>query len=149
MERWMWCATMWAVAACSGCASLGSSKNDVSSTTALGECQVEFHMASGAKPKSKAVTVYDDSTVQKVLEQSGAMRKFGRMDLELARALPNGNWHKMKIDYNTRGKQVESATDYHVQPGDRLIVKENTSTIIDDMLESSLGPLSKTFGKHK
>ncbi len=53
----------------------------------------------------------------------------------------------MKIDYNIRGRQVESSTDYHVQPGDRLIVKEDTSTIIDDMLKSSLGPLGKNLGK--
>jgi hypothetical protein len=143
MQRVTNCFMMVVVAMSTGCAMFNAhAKRDLPTTASLGECQVEFQ-SSSSKTTSKAIDVYEDSTVQNVLERSGAFKKFGRMEIELARALPNGAWHKMKIDYNVRADQVESSTDYHVQPGDRLLVKEDPSTFIDDMLESSLGPIGK------
>jgi hypothetical protein len=135
------------LALATGCATLHTKADrEIVAANALGECQVEL-TSSSSKTTVVKVPVGADATVQKVLEQSGALRKFSRVELVLARALPDGNWHRMDVDYDRRQRLVQSETDYHVRPGDRLLVKEDPSTILDDMLEASLGSVGSNLGK--
>ena len=69
------------------------------------------------------------------------MSKFRRMDLELYRPLPNGGWHKMRLEYDRGNKQVPPEFDYSLLPGDRVIVTEDPRTIVDDILERAMQPL--------
>ena len=78
--------------------------------------------------------------MQQVLVRSGALQKFGCMDIELVRKLPNGADHRMTVDFDRGSRRVEAGTDYQVRPDDRLVVREDPSTILDDMLENALGP---------
>ena len=111
----------------------------------VGECQVNYRWGSG-KTETRMVSLQAESTVQQVLAKSNGERKFSRMEIILARPLPNGAWHKMEVDYNRSARKVEASNDYSVQPGDRLLVKEVNKTLIDDMVESTLGPAGKSLG---
>jgi hypothetical protein len=79
--------------------------------------------------------------VQQALEQTGAAKKFRRIEVELVRPLPSGGFHRIACDYDRANKQVTPEFDYALLPGDRIMVKEDPSTIVDDMLTSALGPL--------
>ena len=79
--------------------------------------------------------------VQQALEQTGGFKKFRRIDVELVRPLPNGGFHKIACDYDRSTKHITPEFDYALLPGDRIVVKEDPSTIVDDMLTSALGPI--------
>ena len=93
------------------------------------------------KPQAVEKDLTDPMHVQTALENTGAMKKFRRMDLELYRPLPNGGWHKMRLEYDHANKQVPPEFDYSLLPGDRIIVTEDPRTIVDDIMERALQPL--------
>ena len=81
--------------------------------------------------------------VQEVVDQSGALKRFRRLDLSLVRTLPHGGLHRLPVEYDKNVRKVSPASDYTLMPGDRLIIKEDSTTIIDDMLKSALGPIGE------
>jgi hypothetical protein len=93
------------------------------------------------QPKSVEKDLTEPMHVQSALEKSGALNKYKRMDLELYRPLPNGGWHKMRLDFDRSSRQVPPEFDYSLLPGDRVIVTEDPRTIIDDIFERALQPL--------
>ncbi len=101
---------------------------------------VEIRPADG-KPQSVEKDLTDPMHVQTALEKTGALDKYRRMDLELYRPLPNGGWHKMRLEFDRAQRQVPPEFDYSLLPGDRIIVTEDPRTIVDDVLERVLQPL--------
>jgi hypothetical protein len=83
-----------------------------------------------------------DLYVQQVLQQSGALQKFRRIKVEIYRQLPGGGGHRLDIPFDRAKRQVPPGRDYAIHPGDRIVVTKDTSTILDDMLESLGGPFS-------
>ena len=71
-------------------------------------------------------------TVQTALEQSRATKHFRRMSVKLVRTSPQP--HKMDIKYESGKGRVHFAHDYALYPNDRLIVTEDTSTPLDDLI---------------
>src|SRR4051812_27622890 len=67
------------------------------------QCAVELKPSGGAS-KVAQVEVSESSTVQQVLEKSGAHRKYSRVKVDLCRKLPNGAWHKMEVQYDVTHK---------------------------------------------
>ena len=96
----------------------------------------------GESPAQQAVALDRVVHIQDAMVKSGVIDKFNRMDVALYRALPNGRYHRLEVRYNRRGQRVDPAFDYALQPGDRLVVTEDTSTVLDDML----GALSNRMG---
>ncbi|MGE0756329.1 MAG: hypothetical protein AB7F89_02570 [Pirellulaceae bacterium] len=74
--------------------------------------------------------------VQDALEQSGALKKFRRSQIEVFRQLPQGGGHKIPVKFDRGKRRVDPGSDYSVHPNDRIVVTEDTSTILDDMLQS-------------
>ena len=95
----------------------------------------------GRNPKLMQFPATDGMLVQQALEQSGAVQKFGRMKLELYRKLPGGGGHKMDIKFDHLKDRIPPGEDYAIHPGDRLVVTEDKSTVLDDMLGSLGEPL--------
>jgi len=75
------------------------------------------------------------------LDQSGAAKKWARMQIDLYRPLPSGGWHKMTIEFDRETHRVPPEFDYAVLPGDRIVVTQDTTTIMDDVLQRTLEPL--------
>lgn len=93
------------------------------------------------QPEQIQRTLSGQMHIQEALEQVGAAKKFRRIQVELVRPLPSGQFHRIPLDYDLGTKQLTPEFDYALLPGDRIIVKEDPSTIVDDMLQSALGPL--------
>jgi hypothetical protein len=136
---------------CSGCTSPGTKgiaglfgdeekpAADPSSTY-----QVMFVPAEG-KPEQLTRTLSGQVHVQEALDQVGAAKKFRRIQVELVRPLPSGQFHRIACEYDLGTKRITPEFDYALLPGDRILVKEDPTNMFDDMLSSAFGPLGNKF----
>ncbi len=85
--------------------------------------------------------VQPNMLIEDALKGSGATRRFRRMDVTLVRRTPGGQLLRLPIKFDIQSRRVASSTNYAVHPGDRLEVVEDTSSIVDRMLESVVEPL--------
>ena len=66
-----------------------------------GTYKVIFQSKSGRQPKIYEGKIVGNKTVQQALEESGATRKYSRMQVDLARVLPeNGNVLRLPVTYD-------------------------------------------------
>jgi hypothetical protein len=86
--------------------------------------------------------------VQDAIEQTGAAKKFRRIDVELVRPLPSGGFHRIPCEYDRSAERITPEFDYALLPGDRILVKEDPATIVDDMLNTALGPFGTKLTKN-
>lgn len=100
---------------------------------------VEVRTAKG-QSEAKEQPLSGHLTIQQALVETRANKRFDRFTLELARPLPDGRRHRMTVDYDRTNKCVDPAFDYAILPGDRIIVVEDTTTLIDDMLDRAMKP---------
>ncbi|MBC7854933.1 MAG: hypothetical protein IAF94_15990 [Pirellulaceae bacterium] len=150
------------VSALTGCASLGTPKPDarvelskagtpVADTANTPTVNIIFQPESG-RPERLEQPLTEATTVQQMLVQSGSYQKYRRIEVEIDRPLASGGFHKIPCEYDRETKQISPESDYALMPGDRVIVTQDTSTIIDDMMRAAGGNLGKRFttgGKHK
>jgi hypothetical protein len=80
--------------------------------------------------------------VQQVLERSGALSRYNRVKVEIYRQLPEGGGHRLDVAFDQNTHRIPPSSDYAIHPDDRVVITEDRSTILDDMLESIGGPLS-------
>lgn len=116
-----------------------------------GNFTVEVRPAKG-KPIAKEQPLAGHLTVQEALEHTKANKKFKRFNLQLHRPLPDGRVHSMILEYDRTAKLVDPEYDYAIQPGDRVIVIEDTKTMLDDFMEQvsmPFGGTSRFTGKEK
>ena len=128
----------------SGCAMFNGGQRQQTSP-APGQCSVELKAAGGAT-KVGHLDLAPDATVQSVLEKTKANRKYSRATVELYRKLPSGEWHKMPVDYDSGTRKVDPLHDYHVQPGDRVVVSEDTTSGLEDLFTEQKGTFGSLFG---
>ena len=119
-----------------------SAKAEETSLSPAESCVVELHGEFG-KPRTISVPVSGDTRVQDVLEASRAAGKFRRMDLMIVRPAPRDPQQMVKLvcHYDPGERQVTWDTDYAVLPGDRVIVTQDASTVVDDVAERLFGPM--------
>lgn len=93
------------------------------------------------KPQAVEKELTDETHVQTALEQSGAAKKYARMQVELYRPLKSGVWHKMSLEFDRDEHRVPPEYDYSLLPGDRIIVTEDPTNVLDDIMQYALRPL--------
>ncbi|MGV3609114.1 MAG: hypothetical protein ACO1RA_22095 [Planctomycetaceae bacterium] len=157
------CLTLGAALGACGCTSLGKPnyaaldshiKRPTEGGAATGQAAADnqtFYLefrGDKKKPVMAKGTLTGPTTVQQAMQKAGAFKKFRRLNAEIQRPLPNGSIHVLPCEYDLATKRINPQFDYAVLPGDKIVVTEDTSTIINDMLDSSLGPLgNKLLGK--
>ncbi|PHR99110.1 MAG: hypothetical protein COA78_25415 [Blastopirellula sp.] len=111
---------------------------------------VEFVPSKGAT-EFKKMPLYGPMTVQQIIEQSGATAKFKRLDVAVSRLpqYPGGAPQKLISQYDHVNKKVPMSHDYFLQPGDRIVIVENTSGVFDDLFGATLNPIRKMTGAEK
>jgi hypothetical protein len=109
---------------------------------------VEIRPESG-KAKSVEKPLTEPIHVQTAIEQTGAAKKFARAEIALFRPLPSGGWHKMTLEYDRESHSIPPEYDYAVLPGDRIVVVEDSTTVIDDVMQRALKPLGINPPKKK
>lgn len=99
-------------------------------------CQVIIKDANGKTTRS-TLPLDKQYHIQDLLVQSGALKQFQRIELELLRTTPSGTKQRMNVEYDRAKRAVEMQYDYFIMPGDVLVVTEDPSTIVDDMIKKS------------
>lgn len=102
---------------------------------------VECHSSNG-KVKVEELPLEEGMTVGDALEKTKANKRFRRAVVDIQRT-HNGNTHKMPIDFNNGNNRVAHSTDYALHPRDRVLVTEDSSTIVDDLMQKVLGTSPK------
>lgn len=102
----------------------------------------------GKKPEIKKLPLSEPTTVQATLVQNGLTKRFRRMNLDMGR-VAKGERHKLEMKYDHAKKMVNPLYDYAIHPGDHLVVIEDTSTVLDDMIESVSKPLGLPTASRK
>lgn len=135
--------------AANGCATFNLTKSDSAPPVAkvaeayppVPMIAVECHSASG-KVKVEELPLEEGMTVSEALEKTKANKRFRRAFVDVQRT-HNGNTHKMPIDFNNGNNRVSHSTDYALHPRDRVMVREDSSTIVDDLMQKVLGTSPK------
>jgi hypothetical protein len=114
----------------------------------VGKFSVELRPEKG-KPRSVEKEMTEPVHVQTALEQTGAAQKWPRCFIELYRPLPNGGWHRMQLEFDRENHRVPAEFDYAVLPGDRIVVTEDATNLMDDFMQRALKPLGIDPSKAK
>lgn len=86
------------------------------------------------------VNLDQETHVNDLLAKTRASDRFRRIDLQLIRTSPNGQKHRMGVAFDGGKRKVKPEADYFVRPGDVLVVTEDPTTIIDDLLGRKAKP---------
>ena len=98
----------------------------------------------GKKPEMTQLQLDNGTTVQQTLEKAKLIKRFRRMNIEVMRVTGEQR-AKLDVKYDHTKARVNPLYDYALHPGDHLIVAQDTSTALDDMLES-ISPLRQAAG---
>ena len=103
-------------------------------------CIVEFR--GGSRNKTVTVPVSAETRVQDALEVSRATSKFRNLSVFVIRATPQGPQPalKMACRFDRKERRIGFESDYAVLPGDRIVVSEDHSRKIDQIVSSVVGP---------
>ena len=108
----------------SGCSSLPNSLSSVPPVASGSQAQylVDMQAGYGGGKKYRGV-IGEGTTVQTAIEESGAVKKFRKMDILVLRKL-EGAFQPLKMtsDYDAGNKRVRPDSDYALQHGDRIVI---------------------------
>jgi len=68
------------------------------------------------------------------LEQAGAMKKLGDMNVSVIRNVEGSN-RTVAMAVTRKGRGVSPNTDYALHDGDRIVIKEDVSSPVDKLLD--------------
>lgn len=92
------------------------------------------------KVEITSLTLEPGMTLQQSLEKVGVTKRFRRMDIDVMR-MAGGERQKLEAKYDHAHDSVNPLYDYAIYPGDHLVIVEDPSTALDDMLNAVLVPL--------
>ena len=92
------------------------------------------------KVEITSLTLEPGMTVQRSLEKAGVIKRFRKMDIHVMR-MAKGERQKLEAKYDHAHDSVNPLYDYAIHPGDHLVIIEDASTALDDMLNAVLAPL--------
>ena len=117
-----------------------SAKTDEGSVSPTESCVVELHGEFG-KPRKMILPVTAETRAQDILAASGA--RYRKMKVMILRPSPQNPAEVVKLacDFDPGDRKITLHTDYAVLPGDRVVVQQDTSTIVDDVVEGLIGPV--------
>ena len=88
-----------------------------------------------SNPQRVQVPIQPGMRISHAIKSTGVADEFNRMDITLVRIPPGSQMpHRMDVKFDTAKRSVEPVLDYALQPNDRLVIEQDTSTILDDLL---------------
>jgi hypothetical protein len=94
------------------------------------------------KGRRLQVPITDGMTVQDIVNAVKVRKLFARINIELQRPVANSHKPlKMPVTVDGFGKRVNPAYNYAIRSGDVLVIREDPSNTLDDMLDGVLSPL--------
>jgi hypothetical protein len=116
------------------------------------ECTIVLQPGRG-KPDVVKMPLTEGATVQTALDHSKATKRFRRMDIHVLRTSPGrgsspGRVQKMNVKFNRPRRKVEIDHDYALYPNDRVVIEEDTSTILDELVEKVGGQMGLPIARN-
>ena len=103
---------------------------------------VQYHPSEG-RPEKVEVPWEEGVCLQDALVRAEALKRFRRANVELYRKPPDQELYcRMEVHYERSKRAIPPLYNYAVHPGDRLVVTEDPSDAVDDMLDSLKSPFS-------
>lgn len=141
-----------ALALGSGCKALSPTSADLLSTSKSvpqvappgldGPSYLAVLRPDNGTPKRMRLPHKEGIFMEDALQQSGALKTFGRVTIQLWRPRPDGDYHKLDVKYDPSKKRIPAASNYAVHADDLVVFFEDKSTVIDDMLNTIPMPLN-------
>jgi hypothetical protein len=97
-------------------------------------------------PELVKVPMEGDESVESILKKSKATSRFGRMKVSLFRSGRKGAManEPLRVEYDSGARQVPAQYDYALQPGDKLLVIEDSRSAFEEMMGQVFGPFAGT-----
>jgi hypothetical protein len=135
----------------SGCSSLSvtgalpltrADSEATSTASPAASCTVELRTGR-RRAKTVDVPLSRETRVQDVLDASRATSKFRSLDVVIMRPTSNASEPLLKLPcrFDRDNRRIGWETDYAVLPGDRVVVREDTTRPFDRVMGSMLGPV--------
>jgi hypothetical protein len=149
LNVWPWLAAAALCLANSGCAAIHSGNplslfaldhDEKTPTESVGTCTVELRTRT-RRPQTLDVPLSDQTRVQNVLDASRATSKFRNLDVFILRPTPQASEPMLKLGcrFDRKARRIALETDYAVLPGDRVVVREDTSVGVEKFVSMLLG----------
>ena len=107
--------------------------------------RVEFHPAED-KPVVRRIAFTEGMTASEAIQKSHAASRFQRMNIAVLRSLgEHGQQQVMNVKWDYTKREVPVMSDYTLHNGDRLVVKEDPTTVVDELFGEVLGPVKSMF----
>ncbi len=107
---------------------------------------VEVREGTQEKGRVKQLPLSEPLTVQQLLEKTGTLSQFNRMNITIERPVPGQRMPlKLEIPFDVGSHAVVAGNDYAIRPGDRVIIAEDSRTMVDRFLDQAfqmMGPLA-------
>jgi hypothetical protein len=66
--------------------------------------------------------------------------RFGKREIYIVRESPRtGRNHKLSAGYDRANRRISMETDYALQPGDRVVIAQDTTTSLETVMQNMLG----------
>jgi hypothetical protein len=97
---------------------------------------LEFHPMHG-KSQVEEIPLEPGMTISDAFDKTKAGKRFRRLVVDLQRT-HGGTTHKMPINFDNGKDRVSHSTNYALHPHDRIIIREDPSTALDDLMNKFL-----------
>jgi hypothetical protein len=114
-----------------------TTKTPPKQVVSLGKCTVEFRDSNGELAGTSQLDVGEETVVTELLHRSRAFSRYNRVLVHLDRKTPNGPPCRMDVHVDKTKRRAVEHEDYHIRPGDKLVVHEDPRTILDDMMSQA------------
>lgn len=122
------------VVSCSGCQSMMQTSQTAAASPE--KVSVQIRPAYG-KAKSEEIQLKPKMTLQTVVNESGA--NFRSKNAYIVRTSPlSGEQHKLEAQFESN-RRISLETDYAIQPGDRVVISQDTTSSFDRVMQSVMG----------
>lgn len=119
-----------------GCQALTIEQKQVSSASPPDMITVQIRRPNRT-PKTKQIPLKPDMRLQEVVEACKA--PFRNKVAYIVRTSPKtGDQHKLEASFSS-SRRISLETDYAIQPGDRVVIAEDTTSSIERVMKSMLG----------
>ena len=130
------CAMALWVVSLSGCQMMIQSANPLETLPTRDEIAVQVRPAYG-KSRTVSVPFEPNMCLQDVVDKSKP--RFRNKQAYIVRTSPtSGEKHKLEGEF-AGNRRISLETDYAVQPGDRVVISQDTSTSFDRVMRALLG----------
>ena len=122
------------IAVFSGCQALTTQQQPITSSPDMITVQIR---QSNRKPKNTQIPLKPDMRLQEIVDSSKA--PFRHKKAYIVRTSPKtGQQHKLEASFDTN-RRVSMETDYAIQPGDRVVIAEDTTSSFDRVMKTMIG----------